>query len=94
MSLTTVSLETSPEMEMPIGEVAHVTGYDPRTLRRLEVEGKIPPSHRVGGTRNWFARDVKVIIDYRAEKIEERDEYGRTTLCKLGTKAAVKSRKG
>jgi len=74
-------------MRLPIGEVAHVTGYDPMTLRRLDAVGKIPPSHRVNGTRHWFAREVKVIIDYKAKMIEQRDKRARTKLYKQGNKA-------
>lgn len=85
-TLATVSLETEPNTEFMIGEVAHVTGYNPMVLRRLDNAGKIPASHRKDGTRCWFAHEVKRIIDYK-EKMREKTEKRMSKLFKLGNAA-------
>ena len=68
-----VSLETDPNAELLIGEVAQLTGYSVKTLQRLDGE-KIPPSHRCDArnARVWFAKDVKKIIAYRKKMDEKR----------------------
>ncbi len=68
-----VSLETDPNAELLIGEVAQITGYSVKTLQRLDGD-KIPASHRCDArnARVWFAKDVKKIITHRKKMDEKR----------------------
>lgn len=88
-SATTVSLETSPDQEMLITDVAHMTNYNSQYLRRLEKSGAIPASHKKNGVRAWFAHEVKKIIDYK-EKMAQKTEKRMLTLYKKGNAARRK----
>jgi predicted DNA-binding transcriptional regulator AlpA len=39
--------------------VAEVLGCNPRTVRRLERAGIIPPALRIGGMKRWRATEVE-----------------------------------
>lgn len=43
-------------------ELAELLRCDPRTIRRLESTGAIPPSLRIGGSKRWLATDVRTWV--------------------------------
>lgn len=61
-----VVLQVDADEPFVIGDVSRFTGYDPRTLQRIEAEKKIPSSTRdASGRRTWRAADILKIRDYR-----------------------------
>lgn len=61
-----VVLQVDADEPFIIGDVARFTGYNPRTLQRIEEEKKIPPSSRdASGRRTWRATDILKIRDYK-----------------------------
>lgn len=43
-------------------ELAELLRCDPRTIRRLESAGSIPPALRIGGSKRWLATDVRTWV--------------------------------
>lgn len=41
------------------GEVAELLGYDPRTVRRLELKGDLPPAIGKGRLKRWRVKDLE-----------------------------------
>lgn len=82
--VTLSALEANPDREIPITDVAHMTGYNSQYLRRLEKSGLIPQSHKIGfivrngiqrgGIRAWFGHEVKKILDYQWKKAGETEK--------------------
>jgi excisionase family DNA binding protein len=50
-------------------ELAHLLRCDPRTVRRLEVSGELPPALRIGGSKRW---QRQVIEDWLEQMQRER----------------------
>jgi MerR family transcriptional regulator/heat shock protein HspR len=44
-----------------IGEVAHLTGLHPNTIRNLELRGLVRPGRDWNGQRRYTAADVKTL---------------------------------
>jgi|CXWL01.1.fsa_nt_gi hypothetical protein len=88
-SVATVSLDTSPDHELGITDVAHMTGYNSQYLRRLEKSGAIPASHKKNNMRAWFAHEVQKIIEHKA-KMAAKTEKRMQTLYKKGNAARRK----
>ena len=50
-------------------ELAQLLRCDPRTVRRLEVSGELPPALRIGGSKRW---QRQVIEDWLEQMQRER----------------------
>lgn len=44
-------------------ELAHLLRCDPRTVRRLEVSGELPPALRIGGSKRWQRQVIEDWLD-------------------------------
>jgi predicted DNA-binding transcriptional regulator AlpA len=88
-TVATVSLGTSPDQELGITDVAHLTGYNSQYLRRLEKSGAIPASHKKNNMRAWFAHEVEKIIAHKT-KMAEKTAKRMQTLYKKGNAARRK----
>ena len=61
-----IGFEFDSDSLFVIGEVSRYTGYNTRTLQRLEAEGTIPGSTRdESGRRVWRAVDIVKIRSHR-----------------------------
>ena len=62
-----VMVRWSPDTEFGIADVARFTGYNVRTLQRLDEEGVIPRSTRDDSRnrRTWRAVDIVKIREHR-----------------------------
>ena len=73
------------EQSIPITSVALSTGYNSQYLRRLELAGSIPQSHKIGGIiengvhkggiRAWSAREVEKILEYKGRMIDLKEKH-------------------
>jgi hypothetical protein len=93
------TLQTPPDTELSIHEVAQWTGYNPLSLRRLDNAKKegFPPAHyKVGGTsRYWYAREIAEIIEFKVKTAEVHRKHT-SSIYKLANakrKAAAKAKK-
>lgn len=67
-----VDFSFAPEDEFVIGEVARFTGYDRRTLQKLDGS-TLPASHRdEHGRRVWYAKDLVAIRAQRVHALGKR----------------------
>ena len=60
--------ETSASPMLTERDVAAIMRCDPRTVRRLEQGGEIPPAIRFGGSKRWRRVDV---VRWMAELVKE-----------------------
>lgn len=44
-------------------ELAQLLRCDPRTVRRLEVSGELPPALRIGGSKRWQRQVIEDWLD-------------------------------
>ena len=74
-------LETRSLAMLTEREMAELIGCDPRTIRRLEKSGTIPPAVRIGGSKRWFRSDIEEwIAELRAPQGRKRDNTDRGTM--------------
>ena len=43
-------------------EAAAICGVSPRTWRDWRASGKVPPSHKIGGSVFWKTEDIKLWV--------------------------------
>lgn len=67
-----VGFEFDANAEFLIGDVSRFTGYDKRTLQRLDGDA-IPQSHRDdSGRRVWYAKEIVTIRAHRNKTTKNR----------------------
>ena len=64
-------------------EVAALLRVDARTLRRLELEGEVPPAITIGGSKRWRRTTMERWLAAR-ERDAERIEAHRRSALSLG----------